>query len=307
LAGAHVVTPGDPYSSVLYYRISTMGQGRMPLIGSRLVDTGGVRLIHDWVKQLPRDLSEDKAESAEADRLRASNAEASSRIRIGSAVFSLDESRAAIDHLLASVNGALLLASTRSPANVLDQPSRDLIEKAASHSSFQVRDLFERFLPEEKRPKKLGPNLKPEDILALKGDPAKGRKLFFNEAGVQCARCHRIEGDGRDFGPDLSKIGAKYDRRGILENILSPSKTMEPDFITYRLEAKNDLEYSGLLIKRTEEEIVLKDANGQLFRVPRNEVKSLQPQQLSAMPELLLQSMTAGEAADLLEFLTSLR
>ena len=58
LAGAHVVTPGDPYSSVLYYRISTMGQGRMPLIGSRFVTPRNAdpRLI----KQLPTELSEDK-------------------------------------------------------------------------------------------------------------------------------------------------------------------------------------------------------------------------------------------------------
>ena len=95
------------------------------------------------------------------------------------------------------------------------QPFGDLlIEKTMGHPAFQVRDLFERFLPEEKRVQKLGANIKAEAILALKGDAASGRKLFFQE-GVQCSRCHRIKGEGTDFGPDLSQIAQKYDPASI--------------------------------------------------------------------------------------------
>ena len=133
------------------------------------------------------------------------------------------------------------------------------------------------------------------------------RKFFFQEGASQCQQCHRINNQGRDFGPDLSHIGAKYDRAQILDNILFPSRVIEPNFISYQLETKGELSYSGFLVKKTEEEVTLKDANAQEIRVPAGEVKSLRPQQISAMPELLLQSMTAQDVADLLEYLTSLK
>ena len=57
--------------------------------------------------------------------------------------------------------------------------------------------------------KLLGNNIKPEAILARKGDAARGRQLFTREGGAQCQTCHRAETVGRDFGPDLSHIGHK--------------------------------------------------------------------------------------------------
>src|SRR5439155_14893007 len=50
---AQLLAPGDPYRSVLYYRMAKLGPGRMPHIGSEVVDEAGLRLIHDWVRQLP--------------------------------------------------------------------------------------------------------------------------------------------------------------------------------------------------------------------------------------------------------------
>ena len=52
---------------------------------------------------------------------------------------------------------------------------------------------------------------------------------------------------------------------------------------------------------------MLKDANLNEVRVRLNEVKTLEASKTSSMPEGLLQSLTAQEAADLVEFLGSLR
>ena len=35
ILGAEIIAPGDPYRSVLYYRISKLGHGRMPQFGSQ--------------------------------------------------------------------------------------------------------------------------------------------------------------------------------------------------------------------------------------------------------------------------------
>jgi putative heme-binding domain-containing protein len=309
LVGANVITPGDPHSSVLYYRIMTTGQGRMPHIGSRLVDEAGAKQLHKWITQLPLELSENKNRDPAAEALRAQITQAlqgsNSPPGLPGAPGLSNSAAAPVERLLATFNGALALASEmtfQGPSYASEAP-----DKAANHPAFQVRDLFERFLPEEKRLKKLGANVKPAEILALQGDAARGRKIFFQEGSSQCQQCHRLENQGRDFGPDLSHVAAKYDRAQILDNILFPSKVIEPNFITYQLETKDDLIYSGFLVKRSEQEVVLKDANTQEIRVATSEVKGLKPQQISAMPELLLQNMTARDVADLVEFLASLK
>jgi uncharacterized repeat protein (TIGR03806 family) len=51
--GAKLLVPGHPEKSILHYRIAKTGLGRMPHIGSRVVDEQAVRLVHDWIKNLP--------------------------------------------------------------------------------------------------------------------------------------------------------------------------------------------------------------------------------------------------------------
>ena len=50
---ASIIAPGNPYGSTLYYRMAKLGPGHMPHIGSEQVDARGLKLIHDWIKQLP--------------------------------------------------------------------------------------------------------------------------------------------------------------------------------------------------------------------------------------------------------------
>jgi len=38
MEGAEVVAAGDPYRSVLYYRISKLGKGHMPYLGSKIIE-----------------------------------------------------------------------------------------------------------------------------------------------------------------------------------------------------------------------------------------------------------------------------
>jgi len=53
--------------------------------------------------------------------------------------------------------------------------------------------------------------------------------------------------------------------------------------------------------------VVLKNAGDKEVRVPANKVEKLVPQKNSLMPDLLLRDLTAEQAADLVEFLASLK
>ncbi|HLW65190.1 MAG TPA: c-type cytochrome, partial [Gemmataceae bacterium] len=212
-----------------------------------------------------------------------------------------------VDPLLASPATALrlmpILGDELFPAKVRDV----MVARAMKSEQPEVRDLFERFLPEEQRVKRLGAIVKPEQILSIPGDVERGRKLFFDVQGVQCKNCHRIGGKGQEVGPDLDAIGKKYDRAAILDNILFPSKQIDQKYLTYRLETKRGIFYSGLLVSKDDKKVVLKDANAKLVEVKADDVESLAVDQKSLMPELLLRDLTAEQVADLTAYLSSLK
>src|SRR5947207_3351088 len=58
---ARLLVPGHPEQSIIHDRMKRLGLGRMPHIASRVVDEQGVKLVHDWIKQVPaKSISEKK-------------------------------------------------------------------------------------------------------------------------------------------------------------------------------------------------------------------------------------------------------
>jgi putative heme-binding domain-containing protein len=288
MPGAQIVAPGDPYRSTLYYRMAKLGRGRMPHIGSEVVDERGLRLVHDWIRQLPIR----KDERVLVERLRELNGA---------------ERTGAIDRLLSSPSSALLLADALGEGRLPAPVRAQVIAASQKLIDATVRDLFERFVPDEQRVKRLGSVIKPEQILSLKGNAERGRELFFKSAGLQCVNCHRVNGTGNTLGPDLSQIGKKATRGQILESLLEPSKSIEPQYVAYLLETTDGKVYTGLLGSKSDTEVVLKIVGDKEVRVPAAKVERLAPQPKSLMPELLLRDLTAEQAADLLEFLSGLK
>ena len=299
MAQAKLLAPGDPYRSVLFFRMSKLGSGRMPRIGSSVIDTAGVGLIHDWIASLPagspdNNLAVERGQIATA--IKALGTEAN------------DKSRGQeIDKLLGSTPGAIRLLQAINRSELPAAAGQQAIRVAASHQVALVRDLFEQFLPEEKRVKRLGTTVRPEQILALEGSIERGRQVFFKTDGVQCRNCHKINGQGKEIGPDLSGVGLKNNRAQILESMLQPSKKIEPKWLAYVVETVQGRVHTGLLIKKDDKEVVLKDAKDKLARIPASDVDVMAPQQKSLMPDLLVRDMTAQQVADLITFLVSLK
>jgi uncharacterized repeat protein (TIGR03806 family) len=302
IPNARVIAAGDPYRSVLFYRMNTLGPGRMPRLGSSAPHQAGLTLIHDWIMQLPGTgiIGDVATKSTEQ------TAKAIRELRSANPPVPEDLARR-VDSLLDSPSAALRLAYAMS-ADDFPAPVRDVIVARATESTaIEVRDLFERFLPEERRVVRLGAVVQPEQILGLPGNSERGRKLFFEGSGVQCRSCHRIGGQGTEIGPDLDKIAARYDRRQILDNILNPSRQIEEKYLTYVVETKRGQVVSGILVSKDANRLVLKDANNKVTQVLTADVESVVAQQKSIMPDLLLRDLTAEQVADLTAFLASLK
>jgi putative heme-binding domain-containing protein len=299
ILGAEIIAPGDSYRSVLYYRMSKLGHGRMPQFGSAVVDDRGTNLIRDWIASLKPNSQQSSTQLA----LRKKQAIALE----GIAGTPGDHEPSPL--LLESPDAALMLADLLSGWHPLLEGKRRLtaIEKGYSHPDPAIRDLFERFIPEEKRHQRLGGSIKPADILAMKGDATRGKTLFLETAGVQCKNCHKIGDQGQSLGPDLTQIGKKLDKAKLLENILEPSKTIDPQFVSHLVETTTGEVHTGLLVRNGETELVLKKADGKEVTIPATEIERSSPQQKSLMPDLLLRDLSPQQAADLLEFLASLK
>lgn len=301
IPGALVIAPGDPFRSVLMYRISKIGPGHMPHIGAQRVDPRGMTLIEDWINSLPESTDEDTAmndytrEQSRLARLENPFTE------------NPDELATAVDELLSSTSGALMLLRAIDRDHLTEDAVAAAVRRGAAHEQPQVRDLFERFLPEDQRVQRLGSVVQPDDILSLEGDVARGRELFLITEGVHCRSCHRLENVGRHIGPDLSKLDQRTTPAQLLESILQPSKFIDPKYVSYLIETKAGKLHTGLLVKKDGEEVMLRDAQDRTVSVPVNEIEQLVGQRQSLMPELLVRDLTAQQVADLLAYLTSLR
>lgn len=284
LTDPHLVSGGDPSRSALAFRMAKLGQGRMPHLGSEVVDDQGVRLISRWIASLPPSPVEPAAQSA-----RAADREALAR--------------GDVKRLLETTTGALDLLQALDA--MAPAARKDAIALALAKPPGLVRDLFESFEPAAQRRERLGTSVKPERILGLKGDAARGR-LIFQLPTLQCSTCHRVQEGKETLGPDLSKIGAKYPRTQLLESLLDPSRTIDPKYGASILQTKSGDVLSGIVVSQTDQELVLRDAEKET-KLPLGSIERRVPQQKSLMPEALLQHLTAQEAADLLAYLESLR
>ncbi|HVW35974.1 MAG TPA: c-type cytochrome, partial [Pirellulales bacterium] len=213
----------------------------------------------------------------------------------------------AVNRLMATSAGALVLLKAIEDKSLADPLAKAAIALATKHPDSNVRVLYEKFIPEGQRPKRLGEAIKPAELLAMNGDSKRGEQIFFQSTAAQCKNCHRVRGVGATIGPDLSQIGKKYERGTLLETILDPSKAIAPEYVPYLLETVGGQVFVGYVVEKTDEKVVLKDAQGKLVSVATGEVETLEPQKKSLMPELVLRDVTAQDAADLLAYLVSLQ
>ncbi|HZL35273.1 MAG TPA: PQQ-dependent sugar dehydrogenase [Tepidisphaeraceae bacterium] len=298
-----IVCAGDESRSVLYYRMAKSGAGHMPHMGATLTDERGLELIRQWI---------DLQKAAEVEHPDAGGAPPAAEQAVAlQALKSGADSAAAmrvIDALLATTNGALKLVALLDSGKIAVALRDQIIHRGLAAPRDSVRDLFIRYVPPDpNQAPKLGANPNIEKLLALPGDIERGKNVFFQTAGGLCSKCHIVNHEGLDFGPDLTKIGMKYAKADLLDNIMHPSKTIAAGYQTYAVQKKDGEIISGFMVSQTDDEMVIKDAQRKLIHIAKADVSKSKPLAVSAMPEGLLADLDARQAADLLAFLASLK
>lgn len=310
LQSAALKTIGERGLSKLGGEVLQLATGPGPAAGRLAAIAAAVKLNPEGTSQALRELLKEGQEEIRTAALQALvDLQDLKTVRdvLSGEGFSAEARSATANRLLESTGGALSLLKLIEERKLATELRQSILEKAAKHADSNVRVLFEQFLPPEQRPKRLGEAIKAEEILALSGDPGRGKEIFHQSTAAQCKNCHTTDGSGTLLGPDLALIGKKYERAALLETILQPSKAISHEYVPYLLETARGQFHLGFVVEKTDKQVVLKDAKAQLTRVDAAEVESLTPQTTSVMPELVLRDVTAQDAADLLAYLTTLR
>jgi putative heme-binding domain-containing protein len=116
-----------------------------------------------------------------------------------------------------------------------------------------------------------------------------------------------VKGTGTDVGPDLSTIGLKLGREGLLLSILRPSDAIQNEFALWLVRMKSGAVISGILIEETPDRLSLRDAEGRRIDVALADVEARRRSEVSMMPEALIGEFSKQDLADLVEYMTTLK
>ncbi len=141
----------------------------------------------------------------------------------------------------------------------------------------------------------------------LEGDPENGRDLFFDEkSGAGCARCHTVDDEGGDVGPELTLVAGTRDPQYIVESILEPSAVIASGFEPYLVETTDGELITGVLKEDNEAGVTLKLDTGEILEIPRDEIQDVAPQETSIMPEGFADDLSVTDFHDVLAYLLTL-
>ena len=144
------------------------------------------------------------------------------------------------------------------------------------------------------------------ELIKMTGDARRGAEVFRRDA-VGCIKCHQVNGEGIDFGPNLSEIGTKLGKDALYEAVLDPSAGISFGFEAWQVELKNGNEAYGLMVGETAEEIAVRTQGGIVTRYKKADVTKREQQKLSIMPAGLQQTMSTQDLVNLVEYLSSLK
>lgn len=143
------------------------------------------------------------------------------------------------------------------------------------------------------------------DLLGAKGSADRGKQVF---AGVgTCAKCHVVNGEGKEVGPNLSEIGSKLAREALFESVLYPSAGISHNYENFAVQLADGNVVVGILTSETPQEVSIKGADALVRTFKRADIEQLVKQKTSLMPADLQKAMSSQELIDVVEYLSTLK
>lgn len=185
---------------------------------------------------------------------------------------------------------------------VSDSIELDLLDAANARGTKPLLAYVDEFNAQRKKDDPLG-NYR-ESLVG--GNAARGAEVFFGRAEVYCRRCHKVDGNGGDVGPDLSRIGLDKKREYLLESIVDPNRQIAKGFETAILQMEDGQVHAGIIKSEENGKVTLQRADGSLIVLDKSKIEDRAVGK-SGMPEDLIKKMSKSELRDLVEYLSTLK
>jgi putative heme-binding domain-containing protein len=134
------------------------------------------------------------------------------------------------------------------------------------------------------------------------GNADNGKAVFRRN----CIACHKVFGEGADFGPDMAKVGTRLNHYKLVESIIDPNAEIDPKYLSTSILTFDGRVTTGLLVRENEDEVVIFDGKEER-KIAVDEIDSQQKLKQSSMPEGLAGTIAPSEFLDLIAFLSSLK
>jgi cytochrome c oxidase cbb3-type subunit III len=149
--------------------------------------------------------------------------------------------------------------------------------------------------------------------IASVGTPDNGRAVYQR---LGCSSCHIVAGEGGDFGPELTNIGARRAPAYLRQAIVDPGAALPQgapipgrgfsEFLPVRVVMRDGRAVSGVRVNEDSFTIQVKDAGSKLYSFRKADVQQVDKQfGKSMMPEFKTK-VTASELDDLVAYLSGL-
>ncbi|CAG4997557.1 hypothetical protein DYBT9275_01799 [Dyadobacter sp. CECT 9275] len=136
-------------------------------------------------------------------------------------------------------------------------------------------------------------------------DFEKGKMIF---SAVLCSRCHMIQGEGADVGPDLTQLGTRFSTKDMLEAIIVPDKTISDQYASVSYQLKDGESVVG---RQTDEDANFYYISQNPFdtktirKIPKKTVATTKISTVSMMLPGLINGLNPDELRDLVAYLMS--
>lgn len=134
---------------------------------------------------------------------------------------------------------------------------------------------------------------------------ASGKQMFVVAA---CVSCHRVEGQGNQFGADLNKLDPKLTALDLLKDVLEPSSRINEKFQAFTFVLKSGKSVTGLILEETPDKLKVIEnplVKAEPIEIKKSEIDERVKSATSIMPKGLLDKLTRDEVLDLIAYIAS--
>lgn len=212
----------------------------------------------------------------------------------GLAIDTLSSRKAWADRLIAAI------AADRIPARELTAAQ---VRQLLAFKDPQIREVLEaRWGVVQETPEarlaaieKWRTLLTPEKLAGAR--PEQGAELFRQS----CASCHKLYGEGKNIGPDLTGAN-RSNLEYLLLNLIDPSAVVPRQFTTSVIVLQDGRVLTGVVVSTTEQTLVVQTDREQVT-LARSDIEETRDTGKSLMPDGMLDKLSEDQVRDLFGFM----